>query len=48
MGLWLILKKILILKGNEILNYIWVYAYKFNKVKWFIKYKAKLIIKGDQ
>ena len=27
---------------------MWVYTYKFDKVRWFIKCKAKFIIKGDQ
>ena len=48
MGLWLILRKILIPEGNEIFNYMWVYIYKFNKTGWFIKYKIRFIIKGDQ
>ena len=48
MGSWLILRKMLIPEGNQILNCMWVYAYKFNKAGWFIKYKTRLIIKGNQ
>ena len=42
------LRKVLIPKGNSILNYIWIYTYKFDKAGWFTKCKARFIIKGDQ
>ena len=47
-GLWLILRKTLIPEGNQILNCMWVYMYKFNKAGWFTKCKARFVIKGNQ
>ena len=35
-------------KKIKILNYRWVYIYKFNKYSRFIKYKIRLIVQGDQ
>ena len=35
-------------KEIKILDYRWVYIYKFDKHGRFIKYKTHLIVQGDQ
>ena len=41
-------KRLTLTKKIKILNYKWVYIYKFNKHGRFIKYKAQLMVRGDQ
>jgi len=36
------------LTGQQILDCMWVYTYKFNKDHQFIKCKARLVVRGDQ
>ena len=33
--------------GKQILNYIWVYIYKFDKHGRFVKYKVRFVVRGD-
>ncbi|RYP68913.1 hypothetical protein DL771_006402 [Monosporascus sp. 5C6A] len=35
-------------KGKQVLGYMWVYVYKFNKHGWLQKCKARLVVRGDQ
>ena len=37
-----------LIKEIEILDYRWVYIYIFNKYSRFIKYKTRLMVRGDQ
>ena len=41
-------KRLTLIKKMKILNWRWVYIYKFNKYGRFIKYKARLMVQGDQ
>ena len=41
-------KRSTLAKKIKILDCRWVYIYKFNKYGRFIKYKARLVIRGDQ
>ena len=41
-------KRLTLTKEIKILNYKWVYIYKFDKYNRFIKYKVRLIIQGNQ
>ena len=41
-------KRLTLIKKIKILDYKWVYIYKFDKYGRFIKYKARLIIQGNQ
>ena len=41
-------KRSTLAKEIKILDCKWVYIYKFNKYSRFIKYKARLIVRGDQ
>ena len=41
-------KRSTLTKEIKILNYKWVCIYKFNKYGRFIKYKARLMVQGDQ
>ena len=41
-------KRSTLIKEIKILDCRWVYIYKFDKYGRFIKYKARLIIQGDQ
>ena len=41
-------KRSTLIKKIKILNYKWVYIYKFNKYNRFIKYKIYLMVQGDQ
>ncbi|GAB1319504.1 putative retrotransposon HobS hobase [Madurella fahalii] len=34
--------------GHQLLGCMWVYVYKFDKHGWFIKCKARLVVRGDQ
>ena len=45
---WSIIKRFTLIKEIKILDYRRVYIYKFNKYGRFIKYKARLIVRGDQ
>ena len=40
-------KRLSLTKEIKILDYKWVYIYKFSKYGRFIKYKARLIVQGD-
>ena len=40
-------KRSTLIKEIKILDYKWVYIYKFNKYNRFIKYKTHLIVQGD-
>lgn len=35
-------------RGHQILDCMWVYTYKFDKAGFFIKCKARLVVRGDQ
>ena len=37
-------KRLTLIKKIKILDYKWVYIYKFNKYNHFIKYKASLVV----
>ena len=41
-------KRSTLIKKIKILDYKWVYIYKFNKYGRFIKYKVRLMVRGDQ
>ena len=41
---WLMVKRSILAKEIKILDYKWVYIYKFNKYNRFIKYKVRWII----
>ena len=41
-------KRLTLAKEIKILDYKWVYIYKFNKYNRFIKCKAQLMVQGDQ
>ena len=45
---WLTVKRSNLIKKMKILDYKWVYIYKFNKYSRVIKYKTHLIVRGDQ
>ena len=45
---WSIIKRSTLIKEIKILDYRWVYIYKFDKYGRFIKYKAYLMVRGDQ
>ena len=44
---WSMVKRLILAKKIKILDYKWVYIYKFNKYNLFIKYKARLMVQGD-
>ena len=48
MGSWSTVRKALIPEGSQILDCMWVYAYKFDKAGWLVKCKARLVVRGDQ
>jgi hypothetical protein len=35
-------------RGHQLLGCMWVYVYKFDKHGWFVKCKARLVVRGDQ
>ena len=41
-------KRSILAKEIKILNYKWVYIYKFDKYNRFIKYKTRLMVQGNQ
>ena len=41
-------KRLTLIKKIKILDYKWIYIYKFDKYNRFIKYKARLMVQGDQ
>ena len=40
-------KRLTLVKKMKILDYSWVYIYKFNKHNRFIRYKSHLVVRGD-
>ena len=44
---WLIVKRLILIKEIKILNYRWVYIYKFDEYGRFIKYKVRLMVRGN-
>ena len=44
---WSMVKRLTLTKKIKILNYRWVYIYKFDKYNRFIKYKARLVVRGN-
>ena len=48
MKFWSMVKRSTLTKKIKILDYRWVYIYKFNKYGRFIKYKTRLMVQGDQ
>ena len=44
---WSIIKRLTLAKEIKILDYRWVYIYKFDKYGRFIKYKARLVVRGN-
>ena len=45
---WEKVKKAVLAKGTQILDCMWVYVYKLDSHGRFLKFKARLAVRGDQ